>query len=352
MTKRLNKLRSILKKKKLGAVLISQPPNIRYLCGFDGTFGYLLITPKDVILVTSFIYIEQAKKQSYGCRLLEVKKRTSNWLPSLLKESNIKKLGFEKEHLSYEGYLTLEKSVSRTGTILIPLSRAVEQIRQQKEESEISYIQEAVNIADTAFAHLLNINLVGMTELEVAWEVESYMRQHGSQELPFPVIVASGPNSALPHASPTSRIIKEGEPLLFDYGARVNGYASDFTRTICPGKGNVIFAEIYSIVLKAQLAVISEARSGMSGREIDEIARKIINEAGYGKNYGHGLGHGLGLEVHEPPHIGPLSKDIIEDGMAFTIEPGIYLPEWGGVRIEDTVSMDCGKIKLLSQADK
>jgi len=248
---RLANLRTILKRKRLDAVLISYQPNIHYLSAFNGSFAYLLVTPTDAYLATGWIYLEQAKEQAPFYKIIEAKRGTSKWLSQLLKKLSINKLGFEKDHISFSAYLTLEQAASSNNVKLYPLNNAVEDLRQQKTENEIASIKKAADIADAAFIHLLDTNLIGMTELEISWEIESFMRQQGSQDLPFPVIVASGSNSALPHAQPTQRNICEGEPLLFDYGARVNGYASDFTRTICPGRTSKNFNDIYAIVLHA-----------------------------------------------------------------------------------------------------
>jgi Xaa-Pro aminopeptidase len=188
-----------------------------------------------------------------------------------------------------------------------------------------------------------------MAEEEVAWEMERFLRERGSQPLPFEVIVASGPNSALPHARPTSRPIGPGEPVLIDFGARVDGYSSDISRTICLGQADDTYKKVYNTVLAAQLKAISGIKAGMSGQQADALARETVKKAGYGENFGHGLGHGLGLAVHEAPRLGPGSETVLADGMVFSIEPGIYLPGWGGVRIEDTIVMECGRIRVLSQ---
>ena len=183
-----------------------------------------------------------------------------------------------------------------------------------------------------------------MTEKQVAWELEKALRESGSESLPFDIIVGSGPNAALPHAKPSDRIINEGEPIVIDMGARYRGYASDLTRTVCVGKTNAKFKEVYNIVLEAQQAAITQIGRGMTGKAADAIARKIIEKAGYGEAFGHSLGHGVGLAEHELPYLSPKSKEKLADGMVFTIEPGIYLAGWGGVRIEDTVVMEGGRL--------
>lgn len=193
----------------------------------------------------------------------------------------------------------------------------------------------------------------GISERDLAWEVEKSIRDHGSQTLPFNIIAASGPNAAMPHAHPSSRTIKSGDAVVIDMGAKTSDYTSDLTRTLCPGKrGNKNFKKIYDIVLKAQLAAIEGIRAGMTGSEADAIARKVIADGGYGETFGHSLGHGIGLQTHEGPVLGTNSKDILKDGMVFTIEPGIYITGWGGVRIEDDVIMENGKLRVLTHARK
>ncbi|MFC1866365.1 M24 family metallopeptidase, partial [Chloroflexota bacterium] len=192
----------------------------------------------------------------------------------------------------------------------------------------------------------------GMKEIEAAWRVEKFLRQNGSQPIPFDIIVASGPNAAMPHARPSQRIIKNGEPVIIDLGARVDGYTSDISRTICVGGADDTFKKLYSIVLKAQQAAIEGITDATSAIEADKLARRVIEEASYNKEFSHGLGHGLGLAVHEKPHIGFNSKDTLINGMLFTLEPGIYIPDWGGIRIEDTVLLKNGNIEVLSKAIK
>jgi len=191
-----------------------------------------------------------------------------------------------------------------------------------------------------------------MSEKEVAWEIEKFLREKGSEPIPFDIIVASGSNSALPHAKPSPRTIHSGEPVVIDIGARCGGYCSDLSRTICLGTADDTFNKVYDTVVEAQLTAMAAIREGMSGGEIDNLARMVIKQAGYGEAFGHGLGHGIGLAPHELPRLGLNSLDHLADGMVFTIEPGIYLVGWGGVRIEDIVVMEGGKIRVISKARK
>ena len=350
--KRLQKLRTTLSEKKLQAVLISQPENRYYFSGFNGSAGYLLITADSQLLATDFRYVEQVKRQSPDYRLFELKGEMAKWLPEFTAGLGLKELAFEAEDVTFDRYNRLKETLSPLGVELKPAISLVETIRSVKEPGEIAFIERAVAVSDAAIEHIRTTARPGMTELRMAWEIEKYMREHGSQAVPFEVIVASGQNSALPHHRPSDYVVRAGEPIVIDIGARCEGYASDLTRTVCLGKEGEQFRNIYGIVLKAQMAAEEHIISGMSGSEADSIARTIIDDAGYANKFGHGLGHGLGLVVHEAPRVGSNSKDILADGMVFTVEPGIYLPEWGGVRIEDTVTLEHGKIRVLSAARK
>jgi Xaa-Pro aminopeptidase len=350
--KRLQKLRTTLSEKNLEAILISQPENRRYLSGFTGSAGYLLITQNKHILATDFRYVEQVKRQVTAYQFLQISGDLSAWFSGILEGLDLREIAFEADSITCSLYQRLNAILTPLNIKMTPTSALVENIRMFKEPAEIQLITQAVALSDAAVEHAECVLYRGMTEMQLAWEIEHYMREHGSQSLPFEVIVAAGCNSALPHAQPSNHPIGEGEPIVIDIGARIEGYVSDLTRTICLGEPDDRFRLIYDIVLKAQLAAEDKIRSGITGGEADSIARYVIEEAGYGANFGHGLGHGLGLVAHESPRLGLNSKDILGNDMVFTIEPGIYLPEWGGVRIEDTVLMENNKIKVLSQAKK
>lgn len=348
---RLKKLRHSLSKKGVAAILISQPENRRYLSGFSGSAGYLLITQDSQILATDFRYVEQVKREAPDYRLFQLSGDMSAWFPRLIEGLGLNELGFEAGHMTIEHYNRLKDIVNPLQIKLVPLSGMVESLRAVKEPGEVELIKRAIAISDAAIEHAEAVIGPGMTELGLAWEIERHMREHGSQSLPFEVIVAAGPNSALPHAQPSPRPIKEGEPVVIDIGARAEGYTSDLTRTLCLGERNAKFNQS-GTVLKAQLEAEEGIRSGLGGAKADTLARTVIEQAGYAANFGHGLGHGLGLVTHESPRLGPGSKDILKNGMVFTVEPGIYLPGWGGVRIEDTVLLENGRIKVLSQSKK
>jgi Xaa-Pro aminopeptidase len=352
--KRLQKLRAAIGKKGLDALLISQPQNLLYLSGFTGSSGWLLISEQNAILATDFRYVEQAKEESPYFQILQIKREFRDWLPGLVSDFGLHSLGFEANFISYEGYNKLSETM-KSGQVsldLVPTIGIVDQLRSIKELEELQYITKAAELVDVAFEQAKAIISPGITEKEIAWEIEKFLRQKGSEGMPFEIIVASGPNSALPHARPTEKIIGSGEPVLIDMGAKINGYCSDFSRTLVFGKADESLHEIYNIVLEAQITAIERVESGMDASQADRLARSVIEQADYGDAFGHGLGHGVGLAVHEFPSLGPSSSDSLVDGMVFTIEPGIYLTGQGGVRIEDMVVMENGKARVLSKSKR
>ncbi|MFC1984127.1 M24 family metallopeptidase [Chloroflexota bacterium] len=351
---RLSKLRQKLAEQEVDAFLISQPKNRYYLSGFDGSNGFLLITQKNTILATDFRYTEQAKRQASGYEIFQITSNIAGWFPKLVAELNLKRLGVEAGNITFALYRQLTDILNKANSQLklVSVDGVVESLRAIKEPEEIELITRASAISDSAFEHIENIIHIGMSEKEVAWEIEKFMREQGSQTMPFDIIVASGPNSALPHAQPSEHAIASGEPIVIDIGAKIGGYGSDLTRTICLGSHDDNFNKVYDTVLRAQLAAIAAIKEGMTGEEADNLARKVIEQAGYGEAFGHSLGHGIGLAPHERPHLGPNSVEHLANGMVFSIEPGIYLTDWGGVRIEDTVVMESGKIRVISKARK
>ncbi len=351
---RLQRLRRKLAEREVDAIFISQPDNRRYLSGFDGSAGYLLITEKEAVIVTDFRYIEQVKRQSPDYRLFQIAGDMSAWLSELVADLRGSKLGFESHHISLAMYRQISDITKKLDPPVesIPLEGMVESLRAIKDAGEIESIARAAELSDRAFQHIEEVIKTGISEKEVAWELEKFMREHGSQAMPFDVIVASGPNAALPHARPSERVIQEGEPVLMDFGARIDGYASDLTRTICLGEPDGDFKKVYDTVLGAQLAALELIKEGMTGEQADNLARAVIAEAGYAQAFGHALGHGAGLAAHEAPRLGPGSGEELVSGMVFTVEPGVYLPSWGGVRIEDLVVLENGNLRVLSKARK
>jgi Xaa-Pro aminopeptidase len=354
MAERIVRLRQKFAEKEIEAMLVSQPDNLFYLSGCEGLEGYLFITGSQSIIITDFRYVEQAERQSPHCSAFRISGKMADWMPKLFAASNIKHLGFESSHLSFASYTQIAEIVrsARISIELTPVDGIVDSLRMIKEPEEIELIRRAINITDSVYEYLKEVLKAGMSERQLAWEIEKFQRDRGSQPVPFELIVAAGPNSALPHAKPSDYLIKESDPVVIDIGAKCNYYGSDLTRTLYTGKASDTFRKIYSIVLEAQLASISQIKAGMTGREADAIARSIISHYGYGEAFGHSLGHGIGLVTHEKPTIGPNSTDVLTNGMVFTIEPGIYISGWGGVRIEDDVVIENDRLQVLSSAGK
>jgi Xaa-Pro aminopeptidase len=354
VNKRVSKLRRLFDKNKIDSIFITQAENRRYLSGFNGTAGYLFITPDKAVLATDFRYTEQAAREASDFEILRIGGNLADWFPGLVADSRVKRLGFESAEVTVSFHRQMQDALKKKGVTarLVTVTNMVESLRAIKEPGEIDLIKQASTITDAAFNVLAASVKAGMTEKQIAWEMEKNMREKGSQALPFEIITASGPNAALPHHRPSGRVIRDSEPIVIDMGAKVGGYATDLSRTICPGRLDAQFKKVYHIVLEAQMAAIAEIRAGMTGHEADNVAREIIRKAGYGEAFGHSLGHGVGLAEHESPRLGPGSKDMLSEDMVFTIEPGIYLSGWGGVRIEDTVVLKNGKVRLITRASK
>lgn len=351
---RLQKLRPLIVQQNLDALLVSKIENYRYLSGFTGSSGWLLISRNQAILATDFRYTQQAKKEAPDFNIIQVEGNVDDWLPGLASEFRWRRLGVEADFVPFAVYHRIGKIIKskKFNVALIPTTNLVEKLRSIKEKDELRFIAKAVELTDTVFAQIKSDIKPGITEKEAAWETEKRLRENGSDGIAFDIVVASGPNSAMPHAKPTERTICSNEPVLIDMGAKFHGYCSDFSRTLCFGKPDKTLTNIYDIVLKAQLTAIEGIKTGMKASEADKLARDVIQQAGYGNAFGHGLGHGIGLEVHEFPALGPNSDDLLIDDMVFTVEPGIYISKWGGVRIEDVVSLQEGKATVLTRSEK
>lgn len=347
---RLTKLRTILPEQEIDAMLVSQPQNRRYLSGFTGSAGWLVITAKQAVIATDFRYYEQVGHEAPEFELSKITTRLTDLLPEVLTDLGIKRLGFESKHMTVEQLNTLSKAAE--GVEWLPLEDAVEKIRAVKDEDEIDALSRSAALNDDAFAHLLEVIEPGMTERQAAWEIESYMRSHGASKVAFDLIVAAGPNGALPHARPGDQAIQPGAPVVVDIGCVLDDYCSDMTRTFCLGEPSAKYLEVWNVVLQAQEAAEALIRAGVTGVEADAAARDLIVEAGYGDYFGHGLGHGVGLAVHEGPGASRLSKDTFEAGMSLTVEPGIYLPGEFGVRIEDLAIIREDGIEILTNTPK
>jgi Xaa-Pro aminopeptidase len=352
MSDRLERVRARMAEQELPALLVSGVENRRYLSGFTGSAGHLLVTPRHAVLLTDFRYIEQATEEAPNFVVRKLEHGLVKELPALARDYGLSRLGFEASALTYAQWEQLQAAAKEIGLELTPTKDLVEPIRMVKDHHELAAIERAVAIADAAVVAVSEWIRPGMTETEVAWELEKRMREAGAEGLAFDVIVGSGPRGALPHAHPTSKRIEMGEPIVLDLGCVVAGYRSDLTRTICLGEPDPFYLEIYDIVLRAQRAALEQIRPGMQGGEADKIARDLIAAAGYGELFGHSLGHGIGLQTHEGPFLRRDGEDRLEVGMVFSVEPGIYLPGKFGVRIEDLVVLDEHGVRVLSQAPK
>jgi Xaa-Pro aminopeptidase len=347
---RLAILRKTLAEHDLDAVLVSQPENRRHLSGFTGSAGWLFISLERAILATDFRYFEQVGREAPDFELAKITTNLDKLLPELVTDLDIERLGFESQHVTVDQLHSWAQAAE--GVEWVPLKDTVEMIRAVKDEDEIDALRRSVALTDAAFAHMLGVIEPGMTEQAAAWQIEAYMRSHGASKVAFDLIVAAGPNGALPHARAGDRVIQPGEPIVVDIGCVLDGYCSDMTRTFCLGEPNARYLEVWNIVLQAQEAAEAIIRAGISGVEADSAARDLITEAGYGEYFGHGLGHGVGLAVHESPRASQLSDHTLEAGMTLTVEPGIYLPGEFGVRIEDLVIIREDGVEILTRTPK
>ena len=347
---RLNHLRDYLRDKKIPAVLISKDENVYYFSGFKGDSTMLLVTEDKAFLITDFRYIEQAEQQAPLYELVEQKEGLIKKCAELAKNNGVKSVSFEGSVLSFDEYTRLVKELQPLG---IGESVSLDSLRIIKEAEEVACIEKACDIGDEAFEDIIKYIRPGMTEIEVAARLENVMRCLGSEEVSFTTIVASGKRGSLPHGIATEKLISDGEFVTMDYGAVYRGYHSDVTRTICIGEADERQREIYSAVLSAQELGVSLVKPGASGIEVDKQVRLLLDEAGYAKYFGHGLGHSVGLEIHEEPRLSPKSNCTgLEIGTVITVEPGVYIPDWGGVRIEDSVLVTETGARRLTKSSK
>ncbi len=331
------KMKELLEKEGLDAILISDGFNMRYFSGFTGATGYLLVTKKNRYLFTDSRYTIAAKAQAPEYTVVEVNAGRDYCLEinRVIEKEGLERLGFEDKKVTYSEYCALREHLKAKE--LVGLGNKPASLRRIKTKEEIDCLRQAERIGDIAFEEVLHHIRPGVTEIEIAAKLEYIMKLNGAEKLSFETIVAAGANSAKPHAEPGEYVIEKGDFVTMDFGCVYKGYCSDMTRTVVVGKADKKQKEIYSTVLKAQLAVLSMLRPGLKGKEYDKVARDIIYGAGYEGGFGHGLGHSVGLEIHEDPRFSQLEEDTIEAGMIMTVEPGIYIPDFGGVRIEDMV---------------
>ncbi|WP_226035046.1 M24 family metallopeptidase [Aquibacillus saliphilus] len=329
---KLTKLRKSMNDQQLDGLLITSSINRRYVSGFDGTAGLILLSQEAAMLITDFRYIEQATEQAKGFQIIEHKQPISLEVSEQVKQLNLKRVGFEKDDLTYGIYEQYKDDIAAE---LVPTRGLVEKLRLVKTEDEIKIMKKAAEIADKAFEHILTFIKPGVKEIDVSNELEFYMRKLGATSSSFDIIVASGYRSALPHGVASDKKIKTGELVTLDFGALYNGYCSDITRTVAVGEISEELNTIYHTVLEAQLKGMKGIKAGITAKEADALTRDHIKEKGFGDYFGHSTGHGLGLEVHEGPGLSFRSNQVLEEGMVVTVEPGIYIQGVGGCRIED-----------------
>lgn len=348
VNKRVKRFKEYLKEKNLDFAIVFKPENRRYLSGFTGTSGYVIITEDKELFVTDFRYVQQASNQCQGFEI--IKHTDKKTIYDILNELNLKKLGFEDKFVTVSQYNDFNEKLNNIE--LYPLKDMLNRLRTIKDEDEIKEIEKAAQIADKAFEYICSVIKPGITEWEVALELEHFMKKKGASGTSFESIVASGKRSSLPHGVASHKVIEDGDFVTLDFGCVYNGYCSDMTRTVVVGSATDKQKDIYNTVLEAQKEALKHIKPGVTGYNVDKIARDIIKEKGYGDYFGHGLGHGVGLEVHEEPRLSPLGKETLCRNMVVTDEPGIYLPDFGGVRIEDLVVVTEEGCKVLSKSPK
>lgn len=351
---RLTRLRELMAERSLDGMLITQPENRRYLSGFTGSAGVLIVGSDWQAIATDSRYYEQVQSQCPDWQLIQVGYDFVGKMLDTLRDLGLggRSVGYEASHVCVDQLRRWERALG--GHLrLVDTKHLVEDLRLSKDQDELQAIRRAVDLADKALAHIYDWMQPGMTERQVAWELETFMRTRGAAGVSFEIIVASGPNGALPHLRPTGRVIQAGEPVVMDLGCVVDGYCSDVTRTVCLGEPmDAKYEEVWNLVLQAQECAEAGVKAGTSGVDGDKLARDVIVDAGYGDYFGHGLGHGVGLAIHERPRLSFAYSDEIPPGAVVTVEPGIYLPDWGGVRIEDMVVTCEDGVEVLTGAAK
>ena len=349
MNTRIARLREVLREKIVDAVLITKEENVCYFSGFRGDSTALLVTQERLLLVTDSRYTEQAAAEAPLYEIVEQRDGLDRKIAELAAEIGVVALGFEGAALVYERY---EKLKELLGEISFDTSLTLDVLRWVKDADEIMRIRRACRIVDESFAHIIGLIQPGMTEREVAAELEHRMRTLGSERPAFQTIIASGVRGSLPHGVASDKIIARGELVTMDFGAVWEGYCSDITRTICVGRADTRQRELYAAVLAAQQRALAAICPGVTGAEVDRIARDALAEKALDQYFGHGLGHSLGLEIHEEPRLSKAGKALLQPNMLITDEPGVYIPAWGGIRIEDTVLITADGAESLTRAPK
>jgi Xaa-Pro aminopeptidase len=331
-TDRLARLRERLSAAGLDAAVLAKPQNVVYLSGFTGSAGLAVITERGATLVVDFRYVEQAAAQAPAFDRVQAGGPLVETAAEVLRRLDARRAGVEEEFLPVGTFRKLAASAAPVEVVPV---EGLDRIRWTKDPDEIEAIRRAQRVAEAAFGDILPLIRPGAVERDIAVALEERLRRRGAQRLPFDVIVASGPRAALPHGIAGDRIIGRGECVTVDFGAVVDGYCSDCTRTLVTAPASAQHREVYALVLAAQQAALAGLRAGLTGREADALAREVIAAAGHGDAFGHSLGHGVGLAVHEGPTLSPREDAVLTAGAVVTVEPGVYLPGWGGVRIED-----------------
>lgn len=349
--KRIEKTRKTLTNENLDAILIKKKENCFYLSGYTGEDAFLLISNDDLFIITDSRYEEQAFAEAAIFKSVILKTNLIDETVNQIIKEDIKKIGFIKSELSYDEFTQMSSKLSDKSELL-PLRDIVSELRVIKSQYETEKIKNAVDLADRAFDHIFKIIRPGIAESDIALEIEYFMKKNGASGTSFETIVASGVRSSLPHGTATDKKIEMGDAITVDFGAVIDKYCSDITRTVFLGNPSEEMKRIYNIVLEAQITAEHSAFEGVSGKEIDAVARNIICEAGYKENFGHGLGHGVGLETHEQPRLSPSGEVIMKNGMVVTVEPGIYIKGVGGVRIEDMIVINGQKPIILTKTPK
>lgn len=345
MKQRLEKMQEKLRRMELEALLVTHPANRQYLSGFDGTSGVLLIGHEEAFLITDFRYTEQAEKQAPHFEICAWREELPKSLAPLLEATGWERVAFEGKHLTYAAYRELAEALP---VELVSRENLVEELRVIKSADEVEILRRGAACTDEAFSHILKFIAPGRTEREISLELEFYLRRLGAEGTSFRFIVASGERGAMPHGVASSKQLAAGELVTMDFGAVFDSYVTDMTRTVVLGNPDGRQREIYEVVRMAQRKALDGIRPGMTAREADALAREAIKEAGFGEYFGHGLGHGVGLETHEQPVLSPRGETVLAPGMVVTVEPGIYIPGWGGVRIEDMVLITADGAETLT----
>ncbi|HHW36979.1 MAG TPA: aminopeptidase P family protein [Bacillales bacterium] len=346
---RLKKVRDKFNGLGIDGLLITNSKNRRYMTGFTGSAGIVIISSTKAVFITDFRYVEQAKNQVQNYEIVHHKGPIHEEVAKLVKDLGIKHLGFEQDEMTFGTFKIFENAVSAK---MVPISGVIEKLRLIKTDEELQILKEAAAIADQAFEHIIKVIKPGVNELDVSNELEFFMRKKGATSSSFDTIVASGFRSALPHGVASDKVIQAGELVTLDFGAYYKGYCSDITRTVGVGEISDVLKNIYGIVLQAQLLGMNGIKAGMIGKKADALTRDYIIAKGYGDYFGHSTGHGIGLDIHEGPALSVKSDTILEPGMVVTVEPGIYLEGVGGVRIEDDIVITKDGNVALTHSEK